>query len=101
MSLEGNARASSVLRGKIKHIPNVNEIINQAIVVGVSAPSSGPALWFNTDPNGASDDVAVLSLRDDESGSEVQAVVGNEIYGVDNITANGEATNENYDFTVL
>jgi hypothetical protein len=101
MSLKGSALGSSVLRGKIKGLPSAADIINQAIVVGPNAPTFGPSLWFNTAPGGAAGGVAMLSLRDDESRSAVQVEVEDEIYGVDNATANGGATPEKYDFTVL
>lgn len=45
--------------------------------------------------------VARLLLDDDESGYGVQAVVGDEIYGVGNMTLNSGATDTTYDFTVL
>lgn len=49
----------------------------------------------------AEPEVPMLSLIDDESGSNVQAVVGDETYGVGNATVNRGAAAGNYDFTVL
>ena len=61
----------------------------------------GPAIWFNTAPGGAVNEAALLSLDDDERGYVVQAVVGDEVYGVGNMTVNHGATESGYDFTVL
>lgn len=45
--------------------------------------------------------ISPLLLDDDESGYDVQTVVGDEIYGVRNMTLNSGATDVTYDFTVL
>lgn len=45
--------------------------------------------------------MARLLLDDDESGYGVQAVMGDETYGVGNMTLNSGATDTTYDFTVL
>jgi hypothetical protein len=45
--------------------------------------------------------MARLLLDDDESGYCVQAVIGDETYGVGNMTLNSGATDTTYDFTVL
>ena len=45
--------------------------------------------------------MAPLSLDDDERGYVVQAVVGDEVYGVGDTTINSGATAATYDFTVL
>ena len=100
MSLEGLASAK-VLRGKINSVPDVVEAVRQVIVVSDTAPLLGPALWFNTDPYGEKEANVLLPLNDDESGSNVHAEVGDEVYGVGNMTVNGGATEQTYDFTVL
>lgn len=71
------------------------------IVVGDVAPVSGPALWFNTAPNGAVNQAAMLMLEDDETGYGMQVDVGDETYGVKNATVNQGASAGNFDFTVL
>ena len=69
-------------------------------VVGNTVPE-GPAIWFNTAPGGAVNSAVPLSLDEDENGYAVQAVVGDEVYGVGNSTVNQGASGTNYDFTVL
>ena len=68
-------------------------------VVGNTVPE-GPAIWFNTAPGGSVNDAALLSLYDDETGYDVQAAVGDEMYGVGNMTVNQGATDGGYDLTV-
>ena len=68
-------------------------------VVGNTVPE-GPAIWFNTAPGGTVNEAALLSLDDDETGYGVQAVVGDEVYGVGNVSVNQGATGSGYDFTV-
>ena len=86
---------------------NANTAANNALlksnllIISDIAPTAGPALWFNTAPGGAVNSPEMLSLEDDESGYEVQAVVGDETYGVNNATVNQGASGGNYDFTVL
>ena len=70
-------------------------------VVGDVVPVSGPALWFNTAPNGAVNQAAVMMLEDDENGYDMQVQVGEETYGVKNATVNQGAVSSGYDFTVL
>lgn len=84
-----------------KNAADITNLSRNFFVVGDTVPEKGPALWFNTAPGGDVNSAAVLSLEDDESGSEVQAVVGDETYGVNNATVNQGATSGNYDFTVL
>ena len=69
-------------------------------IVGNTVPE-GPAIWFNTAPAGEVNSLTPLSLDDDENGYTVQAVVGDEVYGVGNSTVNQGASGTNYDFTVL
>lgn len=71
------------------------------IVVSDTPPVTGPTLWFNTAPGGAVNQPAVLMLDDDETGYDMQAVVGDETYGMKNATVNQGASAGNYDFTVL
>lgn len=71
------------------------------IVVGDTAPVTGPAIWFNTAPGSSAAHAAVLSLEDDESGYAMQIAVGDETYGLNNATVNQGANAGNYDFTVL
>lgn len=74
---------------------------NSLFIVGDTAPTNVPALWFNVSPGGAVNNVAMLSLDDDETGYDVHLQVGDEIYGVGNATVNQGATEGHYDFTVL
>ena len=69
-------------------------------VVSDIAPASKSVLWFNTAPGGAVNYAAQVSLDDDEQGYAVQATVGDEVYGVGNMTVNQGASGSNYDFTV-
>lgn len=65
-----------------------------SIVVGGTTPE-GPALWFDTGEDGT------LVLDENESGYEVMAVVGEEVYGIKNATVNEGAQEGQYDFTVI
>ena len=74
---------------------------SRLLIIGDTAPTAGPCLWFNTAQGGAGNEPSLLSLDDDETGYDVQAVVGDETYGVNNATVNQGATSGTYDFTVL
>lgn len=79
----------------------VSEKFSNFLVVGDTVPTNGPTLWFNTAPGGSVNQAAMLLLDDDESGYDMQAVVGDETYGVNNATVNQGASAGSYDFTVL
>ena len=49
----------------------------------------------------AEEGLPMLALDLEEDGYAVQAVVGDETYGVGNATVNGDAGDGNYDFTIL
>lgn len=73
------------------------------IVIGAEAPTSGPALWFNTGAAAAAaQEAAMLSLNDDEDTGSVIAEVEGEQYAVENATIDTEPTTPGvYDFTIL
>ena len=76
------------------------EYADSRFVVSDIAPASKSVLWFNTAPGGSANYTAQVSLDDDEQGYVVQATVGDEVYGVGNMTVNQGASGSNYDFTV-
>lgn len=79
----------------------VSQAINHQIVVSDVEPTLHPTLWFNTAKDGEASHAVTLNLTEDESGSEVQAGVNGENYGVENTTLNKGATESNYDLEVL
>lgn len=103
MKIKGNTVGTTMPRADFAQTdPKKADYIKNkppVIVVGNTIPK-GPALWFNTAPGGAVNDAALLSLDDDEGGYAVQANVGDEVYGVGNMTVNQGADGTNYDFTV-
>ena len=72
----------------------------ERFVVSDIDPASKSVLWFNTAPGGAVNYAAQVSLDENEQGYAVQATVGDEVYGVGNMTVNQGASGSNYDFTV-
>lgn len=104
MKIRGNTVGTTMPRSDFEqNDPNKADYIKNKpapFIVSNTAPA-GPAIWFNTAPGGAVNNAALLSLDDDEGGYSVQAIVGDEVYGVGNATANQGATGTNYDFTVL
>ena len=109
MKIRGNTVGTTMPRAnwnqddpkKADYIIGKESVTKNVFVVGDTVPANKPVLWFNTSPGGAVNSAATLSLEDDEGGYEVQAVVGDETYGVNNATVNQGATSGNYDFTVL
>ena len=107
--IRGNTVGSSTPRSnwnqenprKADYIIGRENVVKDVLVVGDTVPAEGPVLWFNTAPNGAVNDAAMLNLDDDETGYGVQLLVGDEAYGVDNATVNQGAAAGSYDFTVL
>lgn len=103
MKIRGNTVGTTMPRADFAQTnPEAADYIKNkpaVFAVGNTIPQ-GPALWFNTAPGGTVNDAALLSLDDDEGGYDVQAIVGDEVYGVDNMTVNQGATGTNYDFTV-
>ena len=73
------------------------------VVIGAEAPTSGPALWFNTGAAAAAaQEAAMLSLNDDEDTGSVIAEVEGQQYAVENATIDTEPTAPGvYDFTIL
>lgn len=71
------------------------------MVIGGTAPTKGPALWFNTNQNGTGESVNLLKLTPNAEDNEVTAVVDEVAYGVENATVNKNPTAGTYDFTVL